>query len=220
MPLWTISGTDGSGKSTLLDALDRRAVALGHRTKRVWARPGSTPRFLMAKALARRILGSSLPPPGRSAGRDRLLARPGVRGAWLSMAMLDLAFTYAIETRVWTALGMTVLSDRYVADSRVDLALWFDGSNGFVSRAWKWLERCSAKPDVAILLHLPGDVAGSRCEKKWEPFPDDEETRAKRVAEYEKLALSGSFIVLDANRSSADVLQEASSIVFGQDNRS
>ena len=84
------SGLDGAGKSTQIERLTAYLQNCNRRPLYIWSRGGYTPGFERLKKLARRTPGKSLPPPGRTAQRERTFHNPKVRRLWLGLALADL----------------------------------------------------------------------------------------------------------------------------------
>src|SRR5512135_1854611 len=104
--LVTFSGLDGAGKSTQIDSLlaDLRRQELD--PVYLWTRGGYTPLFSSLKSLLRRAShGRVVPAPGPSQQRSQALAKPGLRRAWLVLALLDLMWIFGVQIRWWRKRG-------------------------------------------------------------------------------------------------------------------
>jgi dTMP kinase len=204
--LVTISGVDLAGKTTQLDALERWLADEGVSMTRLWYRPGYSSALNRVRDAVRALRPSALPPPGPSKERDRVFARPGVQGAWITMAIVDSIAQYALRVRAALARHEVVLCDRYIDDAVFDFELRFPqvpaGSLRRVLRA------VSPRPDLAVLLVLPWDEVMRRLTLKDEPFPDPIEQRRKRYQGYQQLAASGDYLVVDATRSVESIQEE------------
>lgn len=198
-------GLDGAGKSTQIDLLANAWAAAGIEARRFWSRPGYTGGVNRVKALLRRCGARAVPPPGPSDRRSRALARPFVRRLWLTAALLDLAFLYAVWITWQRRRGRSVVCDRYLCDALVDLRLRFPDDG--VERWWLWrfIIRSAARPDVQFLMLVPVEEALRRSTAKQEPFPDSPEELYRRLHEYLMLSRSDGLLVLDGRKSASDL---------------
>jgi dTMP kinase len=204
--LVTISGVDLAGKTTQLDALERWLAAEGVSMTRLWYRPGYSSALNRVRDAVRALRPSALPPPGPSNERDRVFARPGVKGAWIAMAIADSIAQYGFRVRVAMARYEVVLCDRYVDDAVFDFALRFPQvPSGTLRRVFRAV---SPPPDLAVLLVLPWEEVMRRLTLKDEPFPDPIEQRRQRYEGYQQLAARGDHLVVDATRSVESIQAE------------
>ncbi len=203
--LIAISGVDCAGKSTQIELLLGALAARGERPVHVWYRPGYSPALDAARRLVRRARPGALPSPTDTAGHARAFGRPGVRRAWLAMAVTDTVAQYGVRVRAMRAAGRSVICDRYVDDALLDLQLRFPESVPAGGAIERGLRLASAAPDRSFLLWLSHDEMLRRMAIKNEPFPDPPERRDRRFRAYEALAASGRFEVVDASRSIDDV---------------
>ena len=184
----TFSGMDGAGKSTQIDLL-RRALEANHQVTTVWARGGYTPGFEWLKKVLRKLLGRSVPPPGRTVARRESLAKPWIARTWLTLAMLDLALLYGLVVRFRSIRGQVVICDRYLADTELDFSLNFPDSDFRKMWAWKLLKSVVPKPALSFMLLLPVETSMERSKLKDEPFPDSKEVLERRLEAYEEWPL-------------------------------
>jgi thymidylate kinase len=212
----SFSGVDCSGKSTQISALTDELRRRGERPFYLWFRIGYTPLFLALKNAARRLLGKGRLPHGQSQQRDRFMRSGWKRSLWLHLAFADMAFQTAVRIRVLRLLGRVVLCDRYIEDSEMDLMMNF-GERAAQLPAWKAVKALAAAPDVRIFLDLPFDESLRRSLLKNEPFPDAEETRLRRAGLYEAFKTHGSYSIIDARMSIAEISAVIGSLVFGEE---
>lgn len=210
--LITFSGLDGAGKSTQIELLMERLRQDGQDPLYVWTRGGYTPLFERLKKLARRLPRRGLPPAGNNPQRARAFGKSWVRRLWLTLALLDLLWVWGVQLHWRRWRGRTVVCDRYLWDTLLDLGLNF--SQERVDRWWLWrlLARVAPRPDVAFLLLVDVDESVRRSDAKGEPFRDPPEVLARRLAQYRAWAKEGHWHVLDGRRPipelAAQVLKE------------
>ncbi len=116
------------------------------------------------------------------------------------MALLDTLAQYAVKIRGMMWRGETVICDRYVFDSAMDLELRFPQLSSIHGPALRWIRRVSPVPTAAFLLMLPHGEMLARMAQKQEPFPDPPHVRDARYARYVQLGETGAIIALDAMR--------------------
>ena len=205
----SFSGSDCAGKGTQIEALIRWLQKRGCKAAYLWARGGYTPGFQAVKRLVRRARGGGLPAPGASAQRTKAMGRPWMARTWLWFSLIDLILYWGGYLRFQRLLGRIVICDRYIDDTRLD----FRRNLPTVpfERMWPWrmLEWFTPQPHAAFLLWIPVEESMRRSEEKSEPFPDDEETLAWRLAAYrdESVFPADRYIRLDG-RSSVDSISE------------
>lgn len=198
--LVTFSGVDCAGKSTQIAMLSEALARSGKRVAPIWFRPGYSAEMNALRAAARRVLPRAMPGPREGAARERAFARPGVSRAWVCMALSDTFLQYAIKVRWLLATGRTVIADRYLDDGALDLEFRFPGQRVAEWRTSRLVAAMSTRPRVSFLLMLPHDVMLERMAAKNEPFPDPPDVRDRRFAAYQRLAASGRYDVIDADR--------------------
>lgn len=203
--LVTISGVDLAGKTTLLDGLERWLTEERVSMARLWYRPGYSGPLNKLRDTIRALRPGALPPPGPNVARDRAFSRPGVRGAWIGMAILDSIAHYALRVRIALTQHEVVLCDRYVDDALFDFALRFPEVP--VEPLRRVLRGVAPRPEVPALLVLPWEEVLRRLSLKDEPFPDPMEQRRRRFDEYARLAAEGRYAIVDATRS-VEAIQE------------
>ena len=199
--LVAFSGIDGAGKSTQTSHLQAYLETQGLKPVYLWSRGGYTTLFNGLKSALRRFGGNRLPPPGISERRQAYMQRRWVRCLWLVLSLLDLVRVYGLTIRFWRLLGRPVLCDRYLWDTLIDLRLNFPAEN--VERWWLWrlLVRLAPQPDVSFLLMIPVEESLRRSQEKDEPFPEPEEGRRRRYAQYQQLQQKGHWsVVIDATK--------------------
>jgi thymidylate kinase len=206
--LFIFSGIDCSGKSTQIKLLDKWLCAEGAYPRYRWVRVGYTPLLSRAKATARLLLGKKRLPQGDSLQRETFMRSGWCRRLWLYLAIADLGFETAIYIRWLRLLGHTVVCDRYLLDSEIDLAMNFPEDGVSKWRSWKLVKRLAVRPDQAFLLQLSFEESLRRSDEKTEPFPENEVRRRQRANLYDIACKAGPWTVLDARRPIAELQKE------------
>lgn len=211
--LIAFSGLDGAGKSSQIELLMERLAREGQKLVYLWTRGGYTPHFEYLKVLLRRLLGRAVPPSGHSLQRSRALRKGWIRRLWLVLALSDLSWVYGVQVRWWRWRGRTVICDRYLWDTLVDLRLNFAQDQVEQWWLWRFLVRVTPQPDAAFLMLVPVEESVRRSDAKGEPFRDSSEVLARRLAEYEALAQRGQWQVMDGRLSSSDLASQIREVV-------
>ncbi len=196
--LIVVSGVDGAGKSTQIERLAARLRRCGLEPIVSWHRPGYSPELDALRRMVRRFRRGALPPPGPSRARERAFSRPGVRRAWVAVALVDTAAQHLLKVRAHLAAGRVVICDRGLEDARLDLSLRFPELEPLLGRTFPLLRRLAPRPDLELMLLVSSEEATRRSEAKGEPFPDPPEVREARARAYRRLADTGRCDVVDA----------------------
>ena len=196
----TFSGIDGSGKSTQVERLRQHVHDNGGTDTHLWTRVGYTGGFSALKAVARRLLGRRVPVQGDVAARERAMKRGWVRRAWLTLALLDLLWTFAVRVRVARRRGRVVVCDRYLWDSLIDLKLNLGQDRMERTLGWKIVRLLTPAPDLALLFTVPVGESVRRSDQKGEPFRDSPEVLEERGRMYLELSDVANWRVLDGSR--------------------
>ena len=206
--LITFGGLDGAGKSTQIALLTDYLVKSGRKPVCIWTRGGYTPVLQGLKTLSRRFLSRRLPPSGNSPQRSQAFSKWWVRRLWLSLALLDLLWVYAVQIRWHCFRGRLVLCDRYLWDTAIDFRLNFPQEQLAHYWLWRLLERISPQPDAAFLMLLSVEESRRRSEMKGEPFPDAPDSLRQRLAYYQDLIPRLPFHVLDGSQPIATLFNQ------------
>lgn len=196
--LITISGPDGVGKSTQARLLVERLLREGRPARAFWFRPGYSHELDAARAFVRRFSRRALPTADQGEARARAFRKPGVSGAWLTMALADTALQLGVKLRSWMARGEAVVCDRYLLDASLDLELRFPAHRERLRTAWRTLDTLCPRPDGAYVLQASPAEVEERLTSKHEPFPDDADTRVARREAYDAMVRAGQATPIDA----------------------
>jgi thymidylate kinase len=168
--LVTLSGLDGAGKSSQAAALHRALDRLGYRPVQEWAPLGGTPAALavvsLGRPLLRRAMGKT-PRLGIGHGSGDTADRSqGLRALWVAiLASLNAAAHLRARLR-HTGRGRTLIFDRYVLDSAVQLQHNY-GDTGLVRVCIRLLRMLSPKATRAYFLDVSPETARGRKEDLW-----------------------------------------------------
>jgi dTMP kinase len=177
------SGIDGCGKSTQINLIVSHFNAQNIKYKVIWVRPGSTTFILFAKSVAR-FFFRSLPKPGRSNKREEILKKGNLGRWWFYLTFLDLIYIFYLKVPILNLIGYKVIFDRHIFDALIDYQIMLD-KDLFKLHFIKLLLRPSSKT-TKIYLDIPIDISKSRCDEKWEPFPDTDDEKVQRYGIYRK----------------------------------
>jgi thymidylate kinase len=169
-----LSGVDGSGKSTQAEQLAATLTVLGIDAREQWTKLGETPWIWRVARPAKRIMlavtggtaRSTLPPPspdryGPDAGTELRRKSAGLTQAWATLVALSNVMTHWRATQREVLRGRTIVCDRYVLDSVVQLRARYGPDKRF--RFQSWLVRIlSPRPRRAFLMHVPAETAHER----------------------------------------------------------
>ena len=204
--LVAFSGMDGSGKSTAAEAARDRLEAAGLPTRVEWARLGNEGEVLDRIAVpVKRLLGGrgSVADPVAAGGPLPELEAKAAEGrrrgpvAWVWTLFVALVNARAHRRAArGRRHGQSVVCDRWLADSLVDLELRYGRH-----RAAAFLLRALVpRPDVAFLLAID---ARTSIERKPGDQADWVLERMERL--YEQAARRHGLVVVDARRPLAEV---------------
>lgn len=180
------SGLDCSGKSTQIEFLRKEFSERGKKKLVFWSRGGYTPGFQKLKDFIRRVFGKNLPKPGFTPQRKKALSNPMISRVWLTIAIIDLFYYYAIHLRVKYFLGYNIICDRYLLDTNIDFKLAYPKHNTDKWILWRLVEIFALKPDFHFVSTIPVKESVIRSKFKFEPFPDPPEVLAQRLELYNK----------------------------------
>lgn len=195
----SFSGIDGCGKSTYIKAITSNQP---RRVNILWTRVGYTPGMDRMKAVARKIMGKKLPKPGRSTQRTNALKKPLIQRVWITLALLELMWIFIFKIR-FLSINSILLLDRQFQDSIIDLKVLF-GSEVVDDYLYKLMIKVILilMPKVhSIGIIIDYKTSIFRCANKFEPFPDTDEEKLRRIDFYTSVLNSKHFdIILDGNQ--------------------
>jgi thymidylate kinase len=190
------SGLDGAGKSTQISLLRDFYKTKKIKTQMFWSRGGYTPGMERVKGLLRRCNNSTIPKDrGLSSKRDESFSNGFIRKSWLTLAILDLIYYYAIYIRIIEFFGTVIICDRYLFDTSLDFKRNFPQENVDKWFLWRLLMRVSTTPKKHFILTISVKESQYRSTLKDEPFPDSKETLKFRLDEYLKYGYNNKFVV-------------------------
>lgn len=208
------SGLDCSGKSTQIEILKKKLKKENQKVLVFWSRGGYTNGFQKLKDVIRGFSGKKLPKPGFTPEREKALSNPIIRRVWLTIAMIDLFYYYAIYLRIKYFLGYNIICDRYLMDTNIDFKLTYPKSNTDKWVLWRLIEIFALKPDFHFVSTVPVKESVIRSKFKFEPFPDSPEILAQRLELYNKdLKKNRSLIFIDGLRDKNEITTEINNLV-------
>ncbi len=163
--LLCVCGIDGSGKSSHAEALRTALECCEVPVRVVWMRGGYSALSEGVKRLARRS-SSRVPRSGDASAKTRVYRGGALRWVWAWWVALEQVSLAVLRVRLARGLGRTVVTQRYVPDTLVDLAQRFGVR--FAERApGRFLRRFTPEPDLILLLDLDGATAFARKPDDW-----------------------------------------------------
>jgi thymidylate kinase len=194
-PFIAVCGIDGSGKTTHADAVRAVLAECEIPTRRVWMRGGYSPAVEWLKRTVRRS-SSTVPDVADRAGKQAVYRTGRTRLIWGWLVTCEQIVQAAVQVRWQRLRGRGLVAERYVPDTLADLTEKFadpDYPRRLAARVLRWL---TPRPDLIVLLDLPGDAAFAR-----KPDDFDAAILEQRRRVYRRL-LSGDrrAVVLDATR--------------------
>jgi len=167
--LITLSGIDGSGKTAHADTLRRALETCDIDVRTVWSRGGSSPLAdfaigLVKPLLARRgdVDAANDSTQARVERKTTWLRRPWLRRGWTALVVADLLLHYWVRIALPLLFGRVVISDRYIYDALVELAVLTGRSEVADSLAARLLALLTPRPNRAYLLAVSPEEAGRR----------------------------------------------------------
>ena len=190
------SGVDCSGKSTQIELLRQYFISKGKTCTVFWYRPGYSREMEYCKSLIKnahkqfKLLQSRFVVKHahtKETTNNVQETQPGMQvpaPLWLTTAILDTAFQYAVKLRLLNKKYDVVICDRYTGDARLDLIFKYPGLF-WPETLFKTITTFFPKPDLSLLLWIDYEEIKVRAEIKQEPFPDDDKTRFLRWRAYD-----------------------------------
>lgn len=182
----SLSGIDCSGKSTQIGLICEDFSRKSIKYKVVWSRGGYTPGISFFKNIIRRnkLKGTNITSKEIIENSIKFNSNPLKRKVLFILSLIDLCVYYAIVLRLYEINSRIVICDRYIWDTYIDFKMRYPDINLDKSVIWKLVLKTMMRPKVSICLCIPADESMKRSELKEEPFPEDIETRRKRIQHY------------------------------------
>lgn len=212
-----ITGVDGSGKTTqaklLLDWLENRNVKCAY----LWNRGEAHLRKGLI-SLGRTVLLKSQylkPTPNvdvynvYQSRKSRMFRNRTIRFLWATLVRAEHIFQTRKKTIPLLNSGTVVISDRYIWDSQIDLAVSFCCDNQWLlNKENTFVINCVPRPDINFFIDIPIDVALSRKND----IPSREYIE-NRIGLYRFLAINRSMSWLNGCKDPEDLSTEVVNIV-------
>ncbi len=201
--LLCLCGIDGSGKSTQASALRCVLAECELPARAVWMRGGYGPLSELLKRAVRRA-SAQVPGSGDETAKTSIYRAGRARWLWVWWVTLEQIVQGLTRVRVPLWLGRSVVTERYVPDTLVDLAERL-GDPDFADRPPARLMRAlTPRPRLVLVLDLPGSAAFARKSDAWAP----EILEARRALYLRAVQGRAEVAVLDAQRPPDDLERE------------
>lgn len=209
----SFSGLDCAGKSTQIELLKKHFIEKGLKPEVVWSRGGYTPGISFLKSLVKR---DNRRPEERTEEERKAMTEREPRGGklllWLSI--IDLIVYWGLLFRGKSKGKKALICDRYYWDTYIDFKLRYPQIHFEKWLSWKLLNTIYKKPDCDFCLTVTPEESIRRSSLKFEPFPETEEKRKKRLGEYLRCINEGRWTnVIDCMRDIEKIQKEIVSIV-------
>ena len=208
----SFSGIDCGGKSTQIELIAQEWSRNNKRFKVIHSRVGYTPLLESIKGIVRKDKKKS--EAEQNEYRNAIHSDPNKRRILLKLSILDMGLYYGIVFRLIELFGYTVLADRYFWDSYIDLKMKYPEFNFEYLVVWKMAKWMYLKPAKSIIYTIPADLSLYRSSLKEEPWPEDLETRVKRIQFYqEEIKKNRWQYVIDATNSIDSVFEDTLRVI-------
>jgi thymidylate kinase len=202
--LIALSGMDGAGKSSAAALIEERLRAAGHGVKQEWHRLGEMDTLDRLAGPVKRVVRLPRPVRGSIVHGSAPLRGP-VGWSWVTMVSIETARGHLLSSGL-TRSGTSVVADRWVTDSLVDLEVRY-GRHALAERI---LTGFAPRADLDILLEIDAATSAQRKPGDW-PLPVLE----RMEAAYARAAAVTGARRIDATRPQDDVLAELVTLVDG-----
>lgn len=197
-----LSGVDGAGKSTQAIRLRDTLTTAGVDTAVEWNRISHEAWLDRLARPVKKLLGTSTSAPGERVGGSGQRAPGQARSLWVVVVALANALSHRRSVRRHLLAGRTVICDRYVLDSVVQLTA--DYPDGPGRRLGIALVRAlSPRPAVSFHLRVPTEVAAAR-----KPYPGPVAQLERHARGYDDTLTQLGVLEVDAHRPVDDVAAE------------
>lgn len=185
------SGLDCAGKSTQINLMVDYLSSRGYAVKTVWSRGGYTPGITWLKNLARGGKGKTPEQMTVEEREAKVNAKPQGGRLLLWLSIIDLIVYWGIVFRIWSRGKNALLCDRYLSDTFIDFTLKYPKMRFERWLVWQLLLKVYRKPDCSFVLTITPEESMRRSNLKFEPFPEPQEKREKRLNLYLQEIKSG-----------------------------
>lgn len=206
----SFSGVDCAGKGTHISALVSLLQKHEKKVVVIWARGGYTPLFEGLKKLLRFLARGRLPHSGDTSLRQKHFKNIFISKIWLVLAIFDLIVVWCLVPRLLQLLGIVVVLDRFIDDTKIDFSMNFPEVEWQNLIVWRALCKLLPKPSVKFMLMLGAEASVARAKYKQEPFPESVERVFQRVSLYseqDKYVLDD-YVFLDASQDVSIVFEK------------
>ncbi len=206
------SGLDCAGKSTQIGLLVNYLHKQGYNVKTIWSRGGYTPGITWLKNLIRGGKGKSPEQMSQAEREAKVNAKPQGGKLLLWLSIVDLITYWGIVFRIWSRGRRVLLCDRYLSDTYIDFKLKYPTVPFQKWLVWKMLMNVYRKPTCSFVLTITPEESMKRSNLKFEPFPESQEKREKRLEMYLTEIKNGRWqYVVDCMRPINDIHQDLKS---------
>ncbi|MEW6033656.1 MAG: hypothetical protein AB1603_02240 [Chloroflexota bacterium] len=199
-------GVDGTGKTTQAQSLVKTMAGVGMDVKRVPCRwDSATFRALMRvgiRLMSRK--GKDLTDYGqRSRVKKSLFSNQFLAVLYQSVVLAQYVLHVWTKVKIPLLRGKSIVCDRYIYDSVIDLAVDFHYSIRKMDRLMSGLLRILPRPDLVFLIDLAEETAFARNIPKGERLTAD--YFSERVALYRYLTRRHGMVVVDGAQSVEEI---------------
>lgn len=176
----SLSGIDCAGKSTQIALLQKHFS--NKNIKIIWSRGGYTPGIAFIKDLLRNKNLKTNEEIAKNS--EKINKNSFIRYIIFQLSLVDLLIYYSIVLRLYEFFGKKLICDRYIWDTYIDFLLKYPDYNFEDYIFWKLTLFFMLKPEISFILTIPAEESMRRSDLKEEPFPENIETRKKRINLY------------------------------------
>jgi thymidylate kinase len=193
-PLFVVfSGIDGTGKSSHINIIVENHQTSGIKTNVVWSRAGSLPLISALLKIIHFFRGGSSKQNNKS--KSTVLPKNKLTNYfWRFLNVFEMIYYYFIKIRIPLIFGKSIIADRYIYDSIIDMEI-INNSSKYDRFIYKLLAFFTPKPDVVFHLRVEIDEISKRGV--------DEQIDALKVKELhynELLSMKKEVIEVDNNK--------------------
>lgn len=157
-----IIGIDGSGKTTIARNLVQKMQDRGVKSRYVWG--GFRPTLLLQPVIW--LIKSSVYREDRHSyflpQKGTMLRNKALSKIYHYLVLADYLLQMWVRAGIPRMLGYTVICDRYLQDTIVNMAIVLDYSDDRMLRLLEWMQQLFPRPSVTLLADLPEEAAYRR----------------------------------------------------------